>query len=591
MSGGGSGSSSNGGGSASNGIYATAYGVVGEGHQSSLAVVTGAPTEVITCATCNFTTNATAGQVLYMSNLTATGFGAMAGATLITPVGTTILSVDSNTQIHASANVTANCATNACLLSWGTDESTQVATAWTAALTACVPLILPGLNPENTGPAMILVSTASFIGSGTTCGTTAVGSTRHGPSLVGQGITATYILPTPSFSGPTCNSGISGVACFGGNGDGMDFCCFTIHGGGNSAVGSAFNSKIGFELDASNNSKAHDIDFLAWGSGTSSTTATALGVGWEIIGGEIDTRHMEEDGFGYVGHVIGSGGGLGPVVEYFPVAYDNGGTALEVNNASNPNDYFTVGGNYGSAGAMTACVIGGGNWNSDGDEFGLPNGACCGVNIVGVGSCVTQSGTVTGAGTMKITNGKIYANASAGHAVFTNASTDILHLIETQVVGTGTASTGIIYNQGIIFDDCGNIFKKVGTETYYFSSGGVLFGSCSITGLAPIAANYALTSGWGTSSVGTITGDARHSQFTITTTVTGSASPVLTYTFPTENGLPGFLIAPSCTLIQDGGTFSTLSNPSHVITATTDTITFTGTPTASQSYTFVEDCK
>ena len=234
---------------------------------------------------------------------------------------------------------------------------------------------------------------------------------------------------------------------------------------------------------------------------------------------------------------------------------------------------------------MGACINNGGVWRSNGDSFGLRGGY--GAAQLYVGYCTDVSGNHTGAGTIYLSGSSVYSSGTT-NTIYLNSTSDLLHLQGT-LIESASGSTGI-NNNGIVFDDGGNTFIP-NSGTMYTCSGCTLFGSASITGTVPATTAYALTSGWGTSAVSAVTGDARHSQFTITTTVSGSAGPVLTYTFPTANGLAGFLAAPSCTLIQVGGTFSTLSNPSHSTTATADTITFAGTPTTSQTYTFVETCQ
>jgi hypothetical protein len=148
------------------------------------------------------------------------------------------------------------------------------------------------------------------------------------------------------------------------------------------------------------------------------------------------------------------------------------------------------------------------------------------------------------------------------------------------------SASGAPINQtgGVIYDDCGNGVLPGSTPIIT-----TLFGSCSITGVADVAGNHVLTSGWGTANVNTITGSVNDVRFTISVTAgVPAASPVLTDTFATP-----YWATPSggCTLIQEGGTFGILTNPvPSALTRTGITWTFAGTPVATQSYTFVRHC-
>ena len=90
------------------GIYASSYGVVGEGHFSTNIAVASEPTEIVTCIDCNFQTQAKVGQIFFASTLQGIGGSSMESATIITAANSTITSIDSNTQIHVSANIDTN---------------------------------------------------------------------------------------------------------------------------------------------------------------------------------------------------------------------------------------------------------------------------------------------------------------------------------------------------------------------------------------------------------------------------------------------------------------------------------------------------
>jgi hypothetical protein len=104
-------------------------------------------------------------------------------------------------------------------------------------------------------------------------------------------------------------------------------------------------------------------------------------------------------------------------------------------------------------------------------------------------------------------------------------------------------------------------------------------------GVAQTGANIALTSGWSTSTVGTVSGFSQFERWIVTVAGTPAASPVITVTFPTA-----FPTAPICQYEQEGGTFGVVTNPAITSTTTTATITFSGTPVAAQTYTMSLIC-
>src|SRR5580704_4172803 len=86
------------------------------------------------------------------------------------------------------------------------------------------------------------------------------------------------------------------------------------------------------------------------------------------------------------------------------------------------------------------------------------------------------------------------------------------------------AASGAPINQtgGTIYDDCGNGVLP-GTAPVITN----LYGACSITGVADVAGNHVLTSGWGTANVNTVTGSVNDVRFTISVTAgVPAASPV-----------------------------------------------------------------
>jgi hypothetical protein len=141
---------------------------------------------------------------------------------------------------------------------------------------------------------------------------------------------------------------------------------------------------------------------------------------------------------------------------------------------------------------------------------------------------------------------------------------------------------------GNIFENCPSGSCTIATSAQMNSGTGSYFGTGSITGVAQTSGNLVLTSGWGSgAAAGTISGNTKLQQFTLTAAGTPGASPVLTVTFPSP-----YYVAPICTLTQTAGTnFTDITLPiSSSVGATGVTWTFTGTPVAAHTYTFVESC-
>jgi len=546
------------------GIYAQNEGLVGEGHTAT-DVVTSSGTAVVTSASANFTVNCIPGQEAWVTNLPAVGNSD--SHTTLTPSATTILSCDSATQIHLSANVSGtSCAAGSCTMTWGTDEHVALIAAQAAAAAACAPLILPATNPEGTGPFMALSDTCAPLPS-SAC-QQGVGANRKGTGIIGQGIAWSYLVPTPAILASTAIGGTSGAACFGGGGDGETFRDFSIYGGGNDQL-TGFASKVGFEVDSANNAYIDRVTLLFWGDST--TGANSLGSGLQYYGGNIEAERVENNGFGYVARKIAGGTNLGPVVDRAPSNYNNAGMGTYVH-ASSGITYESFSGQSGSA--VTGCIDNGSLWQSHGDTFGLPGGTEGGTTLFSVGSCPTATGTVTGAGRIEFNGSAIYPVGGSGEGLQLNGSTAVARLVGTTIQGNASGGNYLIAsypsNGGVLIDGGGNTFTP-GSASLVFGTLTV-FGSSSITGTVQTSGNVALT-GFGTSpSVGTVSGTSRLEQFTITngsTPTTGS----MVVTFPTP-----FLTAPICGAQIVNGTNTTLGSfTTGTVSATSAAFTYVGT--------------
>jgi len=141
---------------------------------------------------------------------------------------------------------------------------------------------------------------------------------------------------------------------------------------------------------------------------------------------------------------------------------------------------------------------------------------------------------------------------------------------------------------GSVFDDGGNNLPFSSFSTF---TAGNPHGVTSINGTPDVVGNHVLTSGWGTSTVTTVTGDTVDVTFTISVTGAPGASPVITDTFATGAG--GFWKAPNtgCFLVQTGGNFGIITNPVASSLSRTGIVwTFSGTPVNGNTYTFYRHC-
>jgi len=470
------------------GIYATTYGVVGEGHLSFKGNFTNT-SPIITCSDCHFLTNATVGQVVFGSTLTTIGFSSTTTLLLgANGTDTTIASIDSDTQIHASTNALGTCA-GTCFITWGTYEDTQLTNAWNAAYGACTMLTLPALNPEGTGPAVIFVKSAQFIGNGTCLG--AGGTGFYGVGVQGSGGSGqTFVMVTPNMSAATCTT-----ACFfGGVSDGMNLQHFTIHGGGNSVPGSGFNGKIGVQIAAANESKLYDVLFMMWG-GNQFASASSFFTGLDFHGGQIRLMQAGEDGFGSVGITTTSSGNLGPMLFWGLGAYDNNLVNMLVESGANV-PVSSYGGSYGGVnsgnsgilGGVDIAVVNGTTFYSEGDTIGINNQLAF-ENIIS-GIVLAQAGS---ASTTYI-EGDIIQNAMGGTGIFMigqNGATNPIFVRNSKITSPGTSGQ-IMSPNGTIFDMGGNTFStgaggliyKATSTGSYRSDGRSVNGTCTGVGTA-----------------------------------------------------------------------------------------------------------
>lgn len=167
--------------------------------------------------------------------------------------------------------------------------------------------------------------------------------------------------------------------------------------------------------------------------------------------------------------------------------------------------------------------------------------------------------------------------------LFSNNGGSKTYFDHSTVDATGTNNQ--LFNIGAadsIFDDGGNTFINGPVANVITGKAFGFTRSASGTGCA--TGNFALTSGWGTSSVASVAANGNILGCHVTVTgAAGGAGPVLTWTYPAAP-----VIAPaSCHLSGPSGTLTGVS--SGTPGATTVAYTFTGTPSA-QTYNFDVGC-
>jgi len=546
---------SNIGGSSAPGIQASSFSSFSM--QSSWSCTWSNGSAIITCPSGTFKPS-DVGSMAYATTLLPTGFTAFTAATLACGAATgpsvTIASFQSSSQVTLSAPCTQNAPASAPFV-WGPDETVGVKAAITAAANVCGTLIWPA------GGA--IVTSNPFVNPPTTNCVNQNSAVRGGVTIKGQGQTIAALVIPPNFDMTTCNKG-GASACAGSTGTGSIggyiFEDFLLTGFGSSPVTAA----------------PHFLIEIASGSYMSNVTCTGIGAGvanlkgLHLAGGPNYLYNTQFDGCGSTPLVIDTSGfGYAAIDGSF---FGDGSSNAVILNGTLVSNKSIYGGAVASTvnGAAMHLAATGAILRSNNDQFAAP----------GAGNAVTTLSIDVGGATAWINNGLITAFGTNATTIFLGTSGNKLHLSGTTVgAGSGTGSGINTVAGSSLFDDGGNVLP-----TANLISGNV-FGSSSITGVAQTSGNIALTSGWSSSTVGTVSGDSQRHQWTVTVAGTPAASPVITDTFPTP-----FLVAPRCTLQQVGGTF-TLTNPAITATTTAATITFAGTPVAAQTYTYLLDCR
>lgn len=511
------------------------------------------------------------------------------------------------TTINGAESITtsgtgAGCGAGKVVLVWGDDD--------TANLTAFTNAVAASCGVGQMAAGAMLTSRGQF-------NKTPIGCTQAYAEFKGLGQNSTSILPLPNFdfttgTGNSCQ-GIGPNSILGLN---VNTAVKTCFGG---AIFTSYDNFgiLGMGQNNPNPSSEvflfgvyqgyiHDVKCGQWMAG-GGNNAWGMLIYFDTF---YPVSNINSDGCGAVGNAI-VGGGSAPLFNPLEVIQISGSEFVD--NGGAPQS-----GTCTSAKGVPGCsnlLINDAYVSSHGNFFGYnlqPFGAA--VELYGLSSgsqfhsfgdyiwgCGAQNNTNTNYGFNfddSLTEGD-FTNDIFSACSLTQNGLQEMFFVRSGLTGTRTikASGNYFINQnaGYVFDinSTGTSVYDLGgntsNDTAHLSTGAsaTFFGSSSATGVVPVVGNVVLTSGWGTSTVTSISGDSHRLRFAISVTGAPGAGPVLTVTFPSP-----FYVAPaSCGIQEVSGTFGIITNPSvGVPTATTVAVTFSGTPVATNTYTFDLAC-
>lgn len=545
-------------------IYTSVYGVKGDGviyTDATWTAPTANPTITISGSDTPFTAAMNGKDCV----------GTVGGASGITKGGN--FTFVSSTTGTCNGITSSNAATSTGVFEVGSNNDAAFALANAALQSnpACGLLVLPAGN--------IMVSQ----GFGNTISTSALcnrglifpGDVGNGYGMTGQGSNSggSSINPEPGFDFTTCST----VACFmGANINNLTLSNFSINGLQLSGTGLSTSPATSLMGNLGTAPNYINLQFTNWM--TANTTVNGLsalgqsgaltGVGLGLFGGA-----------GSTGCQFSINGAPGPLILRNLYAQGSG-RAMCITTGSNIIDHDS-----GYNGGFPSLVMQAGvTYNGTGIYIADSASGATGVQMAGTDTVYMTGGFNP---VLNETPGSTYKAFQ-----FTGAGS-VLYLQGVSIRGgTGTTGGSITGNSGLgqVVDLGGNYGLTPGSPisgllTNY--SGG-WSGTGSITGKAQTSANVALTSGWGTgAAVSAVSGNTKLENFTITAAGIPGANPVLTVTFPT----PFLFQAPQCNLVQQGGTLGIIAQTAApTATLTTATITFAGTPVATQTYAFQLFC-
>ena len=181
---------------------------------------------------------------------------------------------------------------------------------------------------------------------------------------------------------------------------------------------------------------------------------------------------------------------------------------------------------------INVSVCNGAIWKDLGSNIGLATqgssyGAVMELRVHG-------SGAAAGMGTCWMNGSNLIGAGSLTMVYLATASNSVVRMQGCQII-PATASDSLIMIDnlgGSFYDDGGNTFTP-NTGNILYSGSGACYGDGSITGVAQVSTNVALTNFGGSPTVTSVSGSSRLSQFTITVGTSPSGTGTMTVTFPT----------------------------------------------------------
>lgn len=542
-------------------------------------------TQTVTCPDGNFSA-ADVGKIMFGTRGTAQ-VNANALTNALDFAQGTITGFTSATVVTVSTVAGATCPDGShpnCNFVWGTQDDTAAITAaqnaaWNGG-NSCKALQLPA------GAAFI--SSALFNGPvGNACGTASGGAalsdlTSSGPILYGQGQMASVLIPLPSFNFASCTAGSASTTCFGAAPN-LQAHDLGINGMSQPVGGSHLN--ILWESFGANGGGNCDGGATVWNLSLASWAITAT----SSIGFQGGKQSCNDPVYYNVNVMLFGQNGCAFFAEntlsvYGMLCFGAQNVPMQLtggNTSGSPHIFNSYGSAYYAslATGLQVFKIQTGNpvvYNSYGDHI-------LNANIVGTQFALFR---IDSASTVNFFGSNLTLPTNTGATTildFQNNGGSSIHFRNSTLTATGVNNQ--LFNIGAtdkIFDEGGNSFTN---GTVANSLSGSAFGFTNSANVNPCATgNFALTSGWGTSSLASVAanGNILGCHLTITGAA-GTAGPVLTWTYPSAP-----IVAPSsCHLSGPSGTLTGVSTGTPG--ATTVAFTFTGTPSA-QTYVFDIGC-
>lgn len=433
---------------------------------------------------------------------------------------------------------------------WGSDDTIALQAAWAAAKSA------PGQTLQLPLGMMIVTAQPFYNVTGSIYNTSIAGG--------GTSSSSSILVPAPQFDYASAVGALiyydaaNNLNPLWRTSDSADQNCavyaslrnFTVWGGGQDGTTVANTLPIFF----AENVRCDNVWAVGWNYNSGNTKNTAPC--WQVVGAVLYSCGAWSAG-NYGVECTGDAQLSASTSHFFGGLYGLTNGHSVVISAGRVASHGTKWGTGGISTDAQSVRITGGDWASFGDQF----------------SAVLMSGGVA----------HIYG-ASETFA----SGTAVWSISGGEMFASGCMMGGLTISAGA-FTDLGGNYTTTGTPWTNGTltiTGGNVFGTDSVTGVAQTAANITATGFGASATVTAVSGNTKRIQFTVTAAGTPTSSPTIAIAFPTP-----FAVAPIASIEQTAGTPAELTNPVQSVAAAAGGVTFqfTGTPVAGHSYTFVLD--